>query len=699
MMSHPEHNPADRTRAGGAESAAGEPLLPPASRPAGETEHTRRLRAVFDHTVQFQAMLSPEGVVMDVNRTALEFAGAALDQVVGRFFPETPWWQDAPGEQARLRQALKAAARGELVKYDVDLPGPGGITHTFDFSLKPVQENGSEVTLLVAEARDVTETKWAERALRVSEAKFAGIIAISTDAVISADENRHITLFNRGAESIFGYSAAEVLGQPLEILLPVRFRAAHGGHMARFAASAVPARRMGERQEILGLRKDGTEFPAEASISRLDLFGSTIFTVVLRDITEQKRVERTQRFLAQAGSILASSLDYEKTLASVAELMVPDLADWAVVYMREPDGSMRKLAVAHGDPGMQGVARQLLRFTVPATSRHPALVVTETGEAELVSDVQPPFLEAISESEEHLALHRELGIASVLMAPLTARGVSHGAIGFFSAQPHRYGADDLALARELALLAALAVDNARLYRDARSAVQARDDMMAVVSHDLGNPLSAIRIGTTLLLRGMAGDDGGNSAHRRQVEFIRQSALQMENLVNDLLDVRRLEAGTLVVEARPLQVADVVRDVLNVFTPIAENRGLELRWECGSDLPLVAGDYKRLEQVLSNLVANALKFTERGHVRIMARGGGELVVVSVEDTGEGIQPDHVAHVFDRFWQARRQGRKGLGLGLAIARGVVEAHGGRIWVESDVGAGSTFLFTLPVADGPC
>jgi PAS domain S-box-containing protein len=268
-----------------------------------------RLRAIFDHTFQFMGVLTPDGVVLEVNRAALEFGGLQADEVVGRYFWETGWWHGSPAEQERLRESIEAAARNEFIRYEAELVGAAdGVTRILDFSLKPVRD-GDRVAFLVAEARDVTEAKWAERALRVSEAKFAGIITIASDAIISVDEHGLITMFNRGAEYIFGYSADEVLGRPLDVLLPERFRGGHSRHMRNFAASPVAARRMGERQEIMGARKNGTEFPAEASISKLDLFGSTIFTVVLRDITERKRVERSQRFLAQAGTILASSLD------------------------------------------------------------------------------------------------------------------------------------------------------------------------------------------------------------------------------------------------------------------------------------------------------------------------------------------------------------------------------------------------------
>ncbi|HSJ25149.1 MAG TPA: PAS domain S-box protein [Longimicrobiales bacterium] len=688
--------------AGGGEGARGDVRAAgprPSISAVSQAGPAERLRAIFDHTVHFLGVLTPAGELLDANRTALDFAGADLDDVVGQPFWETPWWRASPDEQVALRRAVRQAAAGGFVRYDVVLEGADGLARTLDFSLKPVHGDDGGVAMIIAEARDVTEAKWAERALRVSEAKFAGIIGISSDAIISIDENFAITLFNQGAEAIFGYTADEVLGQPLSVLLPERFRAHHDVHVGHFAASPVAARRMGERQEISGRRKDGTEFPAEASISKLDLFGSAVFTVVLRDITERKRVERSQRFLARAGTILATSLEYEKTLVSVAELMVPELGDWAVVYMKADDGSIRKLAVAHHDPALQGRADALMRFPLEPGSRHPALVVMETGAPELVPHATPAFVDAISHDAEHRALLEELGTASVLMVPLVARSEIHGAMGFFATKPHRYTADDVTLATELALVAALAVDNARLYRDARAAVQARDDMMAVVSHDLGNPLSAIRIATTLLLRTLPEAEADDMAgtNRRQVAFIRESARQMENLVNDLLDVKRLESGTLTVDARPMDVRSAVDEVVRMFTPIAEDRELALHVRLDADLPPAEGDYRRIVQVLSNLVANALKFTDSGSVTVHATRWDSQVLLSVEDTGIGIPPENVGHVFDRFWQARRGGHKGLGLGLAIARGIVEAHGGRIWVESEVGAGSAFRFTLPAQDG--
>jgi PAS domain S-box-containing protein len=655
----------------------------------------QRLRASFDQAFHFMAVLDPEGRVVDINNAALVAGRMRPDQIIGRPFHEGKWWPDE-ATRAHVREEVVRAAGGRFVQREVEIPGVAEGQHvTLNLTITPVRDDTGAGALLVVEARDVTEARWAERALRASEARFAGIIAIASDAIISVDENFEITLFNQGAESIFGHRREDVLGQPLEMLLPERFRGTHGAHMRNFALSPVASRRMGERQEILGLRRDGSEFPAEASISKLDLFGSLVFTVVLRDITERKRVERGQRFLAQAGAILASSLDYETTLASVAALTVPELADWCVVYIREADGAVRRLEIAHADPDLRPLLAELLTYPLDPRSPHPVFTVLDAGEPEILRDVSDSFVAALAQGERHHEIYRRLGMRSMMVVPLVTRGQTSGAMGFFSATRHRYGTDELKLAQDLAVLAGLAVDNARLYGDAQAAVTARDDLLAVVSHDLGNPLSAIRIGTSLLLRTRPESEHG-SAGWQHLEFIRQSVLQMENLINDLLDVTRLEAGHIALELRPLQVGDVVSDVLEVFRPIAHGRSISLTADIPRELPAVHADHQRMVQVLSNLVSNAVKFSEPGgSVQVRASAAGGVMVLSVSDTGPGIPVEHQQHVFDRFWQARREGRKGLGLGLAIARGIVDAHDGRIWLESTPGTGTTFLFTIPLA----
>lgn len=532
------------------------------------------------------------------------------------------------------------------------------------------------------------------RALRVAEAHFEGIVSIASDAIISVDEDQRIVLFNQGAEEIFGWSAEEVLGKPLEVLLPERFRAVHREHIRRFAASHVPARRMGERQEISGLRRSGQEFPAEASISKLDVDGARIFTVVLRDATARRRVERGQRFLARAGQLLATSLDVPTTLRNAADLGTEFLADCCIIYDAARPTGIRKLEARAADPLQQGIMDELRELPLDPRGPHPAVAVLDTGAAEFLPHVTDAYLAAHSADEASLRLFRMMRVRSAIVVPLVARDHTIGAIGFYACENGRvYDDDDLALAQELANRVALALDNARLYREAQDALQARDDVLAVVSHDLGNPLAAIRVGTSLLLRAVPPDQRGEGGWQH-LEGIRQSAAQMERLVNDLLDVKRIEAGLLPLNAERQSVELFVQETIELFAAIAEEKEIRLRSSIETPGAVVHCDRDRTLQVFSNLVGNALRFTPSGgevELRVSTLPGE--VIFTVADTGRGIPEESLPHVFDRFWQAHRSNREGIGLGLAIVKSIVQAHGGRIWVESEAGVGSRFYFTLP------
>lgn len=550
----------------------------------------------------------------------------------------------------------------------------------------------------------------------LSEEVFAQILAISADAIVSVDDSHRIVLFNQGAERIFGWPAAEVLGRPLDVLIPGAFVEIHRKHLAGFAAGDVTARRMGERGEVTGLRRNGEVFPAEASISKLRVGDRQLFTAVMRDISERRRAEeelaqllvreqaaraaaqaaeRRASFLAEASALLARSLDYGATLRQLANLSVPTLADFCILDVRDEDEGIRRLHVQHADPGRESLAARLLDFPLDRSRPHLVLVPLRTGRSELVPVVTPDYLRSISQSEEHHSVLRELAPTSLMSVPLLVRGSTLGAITFARTRGAAYDAADVALGEELARRAALAVDSARLYHAAQQAVQARDDVLGIVSHDLRNPLSAIAMCANTLLGGSAGELPEAAADLAQT--IRQSSDWMNRLIQDLLDVASIEAGRLALERRPVDPVRLAVETTVMLEPLAQERAVALREELPEELPRVDADPERVVQVLSNLVGNALKFTpEGGEVVVRAAAEDGVVRFAVADTGVGIPAEHLPHIFDRFWQARKgAARAGAGLGLAICRGIVEAHGGRLDVESREGKGTTFSFTLPVA----
>ncbi|HYO70706.1 MAG TPA: PAS domain-containing sensor histidine kinase [Archangium sp.] len=658
------------------------------------------LRTIFEHALGFIGLLTPEGVLVEVNRGALVFAGVEREHVIGKPLDMAPWWAGAnAAEEEWLRRAVQEAARGGFVRHEVEVRSGEGRLAVLDFSLTPILE-GERVSYLLAEGRDITERKHAERTLQSSEARLAGIIAIAADAIISINEEQHITLFNQGAERIFGYSREEVLGVPLERLLPERFRSAHGEHVRGFGAGPLRQLRMDSLREVIGRRRDGEEFPAEATLSKLGMDGQWVYTIALRDITERKRTEREQHFLLQAGALLARSLDFEATLKQVAELLVPALADGSIIHLRGPGDTIEVSALSHVDADKARGLRELYqRYPVRADALHGSGRVIRTGEPELLSEVTERIREEVARDSEHLRIMREVAITSALIVPLRGREGVLGSISLtMNGSGRRLGQRDLAFAEELAYLAALALENAKLYRAAQRATRARDEVLGVVVHDLRSPLSALSMSAQLVDRQLEQGKTGPET-REMLHVILRMAQRMGRLVEDLLDMSHLEAGQLSVLPSRQSARALVAEALEQARPSAPS--LELRAEVAEALPAVLADRHRILQVLSNLLGNAVKFTPPGgRVSVGARAEGERVRFWVEDTGPGIPEEHRQHLFERFWQACKGDPRGAGLGLTICKHLVEAHGGQLGVDSEVGRGSTFWFSLSVApaEGP-
>jgi signal transduction histidine kinase len=306
------------------------------------------------------------------------------------------------------------------------------------------------------------------------------------------------------------------------------------------------------------------------------------------------------------------------------------------------------------------------------------------------------YLDAVAQNDEHRRLLRACAPESVIATPLTARGVALGAIGFVSSDPRRrYDEDDVPFVEDLGRRLAAALDNARLFEFATHAVRARDEVLGIVAHDLRNPLGAALLGTRTLVR----SEGERRVRmRRAAERIERALDHANHLIADLLDITRIEGkGGLAVEPRPLPVLKLAHDVGEMFGPLAADAGVTLEVDIDRGLLPVRGDEARISQVLGNLIGNAIKFTPRGgRVRLLAaRSGPAGVQFTVADNGPGIAKEQLAHVFDRFWQADSTDQLGAGLGLAIARGIVEAHGAQLDVASELGRGSNFSFTLPYA----
>jgi signal transduction histidine kinase/CHASE3 domain sensor protein len=400
-----------------------------------------------------------------------------------------------------------------------------------------------------------------------------------------------------------------------------------------------------------------------------------------------EREERRAAFLATAGQELASSLDYRHAIATLAKLIVPNIADICVIDLAEPDGALRRAAVSHRDAERENELQTRVGGVVRDVPEALALVIRER-ESRIIGYASSLLKYAGVAPEEQ---------RSLMAVPLVSRGQTLGVILAAAAEGTLFTQEDAALVSELSRHGSLAIDNARLYLESQQAVQAREEVLAIVSHDLRNPLNAVMLAASLLQTSekVAPDD------REQLEIIDISAKRMQRLIEDLLDVTRLEGGKqLPIDPAPLDVKSLFEETYELFKSQAATGSITLQYHAPKDVPSVHADRHRVLQVLSNLIGNAMKFTPPGGM-VTYRGESQdgKMLITVSDTGPGIPRENLGDIFNPYWQAKRTARLGAGLGLPIAKGIVESHGGRMWVESEPGKGTKFFFTLPVAvDAP-
>jgi PAS domain S-box-containing protein len=578
---------------------------------------------------------------------------------------------------------------------------------------------------------DQTERRQAEDALRISEAKLSGILGIAADAIISVDDEQRIVLYNQGAEAIFGWSATEVLGQPLDLLLPERFRHAHGHHLRMLGSGEDTARRKDERlPAIVGLRKNGEEFPAHAAISKLEINGSTLFTVVLRDITTEVRRDKESQLLARLGAVLmATFADQDEALTSIARVVVQDLADCCIVDLTDADGKLQRLSVLHRDPTKTELCTWLQRLSLDLDSAcllPPSAAAAET--ACLISDVSPQYLDAIAKDPQHLWALQELDPHSLIAVPLSARGQRVGTLLLVSSHPgRRYCQEDLRLAQEIAARAALGIENARLYEDARRAMrdqreaneqmvtatiraqeladeaeaakalteeserelrqvaEFRELFIGIVGHDLRNPLSSICLSASLLRKHAHLDERDD----KNVSRIINGGERMGRMISQLLDLTRARlGGGFPLDSKPTDLREVCQTVAEEFqAPI----DVEIKGD-------VTGtwDPDRLAELLSNIAGNAIEHAAPGTSLIMiAYPEDANVVIEVSNQGQPIPSDLLPSIFEPFRRARQREKSAagnLGLGLFIAKQIVLSHGGTIDASCHDGT-TTFVIRLP------
>ena len=644
-------------------------------------QREQELTDFFENAAIGLHWVGPDGIILRANPADFGLLGYSREEYLGHHIAEFH------ADQEVISDILTRLQQGErLHEYPARLVCKDGTIKDvlIDSSVRWKDDRFVHTRCFT---RDVTRQKQALEQLRF----HSELLDRVEQATIVTDPDGKIIYWNAFAETLYGWKRDEALGRHVIelIVAPANIRQ---------AAQIMQRLREGESWsgEVVVKRRNGTMFPAFVTDTPVfdDQGQLKAIIGISANITDRKRSEQTARFLADASASLAVLVDYDSTLQRVAGLAMPDFADWVAVDVLEKDGTLRRLAVAHSDSGKAELARELNRRYPPdPDAPHGVWSILRTGKSEIVSEITEEFLTESSRDAEQLRMLKDLGPKSYIGVPLEAHGKSLGVMTFIAAgSNYRYDLNDLAVAEDLAHRAAIAIENARLYRELREADHRKDEFLAMLAHELRNPLAPIRSGLDVLALNENGDADTVRLMQQQVEHL-------VRLVDDLLDVSRIIQGKVELRREPVVLSSIIQRSVDAARAAISQQALQLSVSVPDDAIWINADPVRLVQVVQNLLNNATKYNNHGgHIDLNVRSYEGGVCISVEDDGIGIDADLLPSVFDLFTQSSRtldRSQGGLGIGLTLVRNLVELHGGSVSAFSaGPGCGSRFQVFLPI-----
>jgi PAS domain S-box-containing protein len=671
-------SPAPPNRPAGSSSRAEQAWADPAARLT--IDATISLR-IFEAAHEPLMVLGTDGAIIVANRALLELTGLTLENAVGRQLREIFARADLRGFEAELAHL---ANQRETSPFDFSFIDPAGTRRLLRVMLSPLSGEDGRIVAVFASMSDMSGLRVSSNARL--EDLLNGLHASVWEA--NADPIDEVTFVNQPASALFGYSLEQLKDPEFSrsMILPEDRE-----RMLAEYAQGVAAGRVFE-VDYRVRRADGKIMWARdiVRVSRARS-GRPLLRAITLDITAHKRAQERLSILAEAGKKLDESLEYDATLKNVTSIIVPALADDCMILLTTDTGDLELVASAHAGSGRAAAIREILRQYNPLDRPHyPVYAVLKHGTPILVRDVTQDVLRELAREPNELEASASLGVRSGLAVPLKARGAILGAMIWMIAESdRRYDQEDLKLAEEIAARAALAVDNARLYRSAQEGVRARDRFLAMLGHELRNPLNAISLAANILQR-----DVGEERHARARNLISRETRQLTKYVDDLLELAHVVAGKLSLNRERLDLVAVVKGAAQSFEEHAAQRQVRLSLALPQAPLEVEGDPVRIHQMLSNLLSNALRFTKPDdRIELRLDNDGEFARIVVKDTGIGIERNMLEQIFEPFVQASHS--DGLGLGLPLVRHVVQLHGGRVEAHSDgPGSGAEFTILLPM-----
>jgi PAS domain S-box-containing protein len=632
-------------------------------------------------------MLDPEGRVASWNTGAERIKGWKEKEVLGQ--PLTLFYTPEDVAAGVPQRCLQTAATQGHCRMEGPRVRKDGSRFWADVVLTALHDEHGVLRGFSKVTQDISKHKRSEQALRETTQRLQAILETAVDGIITIDEHGDIQSINPATTRIFGYAPEELLGRDISILMPEPYRSEHDGYMSHYLHTGE-RKVIGIGREVQGQRKDGSIFPLELSVSETLLPQGRLFTGLVRDITARKSAMEAQALFVEVGTLLSQSLDLPTTLRRLASLAVSRLADYCLVDLLGEDGQLHRLEVAAREPAKRDLIHRLMPFPPPRGSQSPVAHALERGEAVAVPEYLPEMLEAISQNAEHRTILEALAPRSSILVPLMARGRKLGVINFTWAHSRAASLDaDLEVAKGVADRAAVAIDNARLYQQAQEAIRVREDVVAIVSHDLRNPLNAISLSATTLLKREDVDERTTKAISR----IYAAADRASRMIGELLDFTQARVGGIPVNRRPLNFHEHVHRVVEEVRLAHPERHIDFHssGEGGGEW-----DEGRLAQVVTNLVGNALQHgPEDMPVTVSTRGEDVNVLLEVHNHGPPIPAEVRPTLFEPYRQGpeARAARGSLGLGLYITQQIVLGHGGTLEVRSSAQEGTTFTVRLP------